>query len=47
MQDFNPALLFILNDASTVLAGPVGTWILSLGVWNDNGVWDDNANWID
>lgn len=28
-------------------AVPVGTWILSTGLWADAGVWRDDQTWID
>jgi len=26
---------------------PVSNWILSMGVWNDNGIWIDESSWQD
>ena len=40
-------------SGNSILGGVTGQippppfWILSFGIWNDNGVWVDNQIWLD
>jgi hypothetical protein len=45
MEYFAVGADYALYDAN--YSGPIGSWILETGFWDDEGVWIDTSEWID